>query len=307
MNVRRRSSSAATGRTTSAYLVRRLQDAGFVIVGMTTHAGVRDPPDHRAARGRPDAQPVGHRRARPAARPAARRRRSPRACCRSRTATTAAARLRIPAACCGLVGPQAQPRPRVARRRPRRLLPRLRRRAHPHGGRDGGAARRARRLRGRRRDLGAAPRRAATRPPCAATRAGCAIAMTAENAFGRRTSTPNACAAMRETADAARPARARGRRGVAGAAGQGHAAPVHRRVRARDRAPAVLRRAAGRPAAGGGRDRAAVARDLRPARAGCRRSSTSPASRSCRRWRAAWWRSSPSTTCCSRPRWPSAR
>ena len=36
-------------------------------------------------------------------------------------------------------------------------------------------------------------------------------------------------------------------------------------------------------------------------------SSTSPASRSCRRWRAASWRSSPSTTCCSRRRWPSAR
>ena len=42
----------------SAYLVRRLREAGFVVVGIDQHVGVRDPPDHRAALHRADAQPV---------------------------------------------------------------------------------------------------------------------------------------------------------------------------------------------------------------------------------------------------------
>ena len=41
--------------------------------------------------------------------------------------------IRIPAACCGLVGPEAQPRAGLARARAGRRLPRPGRRAHPHG------------------------------------------------------------------------------------------------------------------------------------------------------------------------------
>ena len=71
---------------------RRLRDAGFVIVGTTDAAGVRDPAHHRAAALRPDAQPVGPRAHAGRLAAAAPRRRSRPGWCRSPTATTAAAR-----------------------------------------------------------------------------------------------------------------------------------------------------------------------------------------------------------------------
>ena len=70
---------------------------------------------------------------------------------------------------------QAEPRAGLGRAGPRRVVAGLPRRAHPHGGRHRARARRARRLRGRRRELGAAARRAlrdrdAARPRPAADR-----------------------------------------------------------------------------------------------------------------------------------------
>ena len=191
--------------------------------------------------------------------------------------------------------PQAEPRPRLARAGPRRLVPGLRRRAHPHGGRDGAAARRARRLRGRRRHLGAArPPSPTRRDPRAATRP----------AAGRDDRRQRARAPT-STRSALR-GDARGRASCSPALGHevdeaSPALPGTETLRLFIGAfgPAIalqisLRRAAGRPRAGGGRDRAAVARALRPRARDRRRSSTSRASRSCRRSRAAWWRSSPS-------------
>ena len=60
----------------------------------------------------------------------------------------------------------------------------------------------------------------------------------------------------------------------------------------------ALRRDARRAAAGGGRDRAAVARGAGARARRCRRRATWRRSRSCSCWRAAWSRSSPTTTCC---------
>ena len=91
-------------RATTPTCVRRLRDAGFVIVGKTTLPEMGILPTTESRRFGPDAQPVGHSTARPAARAVARRRPSPPAWCRSPTATTAAARPGSPPPCCGLVG-----------------------------------------------------------------------------------------------------------------------------------------------------------------------------------------------------------
>ena len=125
-------------------VTRRLREAGFVIVGTTTLPEYGILPTSEGACW-PDPQSVGLA-AHPGAPPAARRPRSPPACCRWLTATTAAAR-------------SASPRPAAASWawKPSRgrisVTPELgnwalrdRRRAHAHGRRHGGDARRARRL-----------------------------------------------------------------------------------------------------------------------------------------------------------------
>ena len=86
------------------YLVRRLREAGFVIVGKTSMPEMGILPDHRAAPVRPDPQPVG-----PRAHPGRlERRRRPRRSrpgwCRWRTATTAAARSGSPPPAAGWSG-----------------------------------------------------------------------------------------------------------------------------------------------------------------------------------------------------------
>ena len=122
-------------------------------------ARVRDPPDHRAALHRADAQPVeprpharrvlrrlggGRRRGHGPDRPRQRRRRvDPH-----------------PGRVLWAGRPEAQPRADLGRPGPGRVLSGLPRRAHPHRGRHRPRARHPRRLRGRRRELGAAPRRA---------------------------------------------------------------------------------------------------------------------------------------------------
>ena len=192
--------------------------------------------------------------------------------------------------------PQAEPRPHLQGPGPRRHVPRLRRRAHAHGRRDRGAARRAGGLRGRRRELGGAPGRGLLdlRPPRPRPPADRDDGR--QPARGRRR--PGVRARHAPGRRAAVLARPRGPGGRAAHARQGRAGAVHLRLRARRRARHLLRRAARRAPADRRRDRAALARDPRAgaadqlgrlprrgraaAGAGARRSS----------------RSSPSTTCC---------
>ena len=104
-------------------------------------------------------------------------------CSRSRTATTAAARSASP----------PPPAAWSASSRAAGACPRgpdlgeswlgAQRRPHPHRGRHGDRARRARRLRGRRRELGAAPARALRDRRCAASPGKLRVAVTATNPF----------------------------------------------------------------------------------------------------------------------------
>ena len=149
------------------------EDAGFVIVGTTNLPEFGILPTTEPRRFGADAQPVGHRRARRAAPPAARRAAVAAGMVPIAHGNDGGGSMRIPAACCGLVGLKPS-RGRISRgARPRRLVPRQRRRAHAHGRRDRRAARRARRLRGRRRDLGAAAGRAVRDRRPRATPGGC--------------------------------------------------------------------------------------------------------------------------------------
>ena len=135
-------------------------------------ARVRDPADDRAAPQRADAQPVGHH---AHARRLLRRLggggrggpRPDRARQRRRRLAADPRRLLRPRR------PEAEPRPDLARARPRRLLPRRGRRADAHGDRDGAAARRAVRLRGRATRPGPRSPPSRTRSRCGATRGGC--------------------------------------------------------------------------------------------------------------------------------------
>ena len=158
----------------NAYLVRRLRDAGFVVVGTTNTARVRAScrppsratPARRATRGTCDRTPGGS--------------------SGGSAAAVAAGMLPIahgndgggsiahPGRLLRAGRAQASARARLARAGPRRLVPGLRRRAHAHGGRDRrrcstcSPATRSATRRGRR------GRPSRTRPRCGATPAGCA-------------------------------------------------------------------------------------------------------------------------------------
>ena len=99
-----RASWPATSPRHDASLVRRLRDAGFVIVGTTNLPEFGILPDDRAAPLRRRRATRGTRRARPAARPAARRPRSPPGMVPIAHGNDGGGSIRIPAACCGLVG-----------------------------------------------------------------------------------------------------------------------------------------------------------------------------------------------------------
>ena len=151
------------------------------------------------------------------------------------------------------------------------------------------AARRARRLRGRRRHLGAAARRAVRRRRVRRDPGGCASRVTADEPARRRRSTRSACAGMREAAELLARARPRGR------GGRRRRCPGRDALRAvhqRRSAPAIalgdrLRRAARRPRAGARTRSSRCRARSTSARRRRRRSATSARSRSCRRSRAA--------------------
>ena len=278
----------------SAYLVRRLREAGFVIVGITNlpefgilptteprHTGpTRNPWDLDRTPGRLERRlRRGGRRGHGAARARQRRRRldpHPRRVLRARR-------------------PQAEPRARLQRARSRRLVAGGQRRPHAHRGRHRDRARRPRRLRGRRRQLGAAPDRALRDRRCGARPGSCAWrsrprtrstrAVDPEAIHGLRVGAELLAALGHEVVEAApawpRPdalessSTSSARRSRSGSTRACCATAASRARTSSSRSPARSTSARGRR----------------------RRSPTSAPSRRCRRSRAGWSPSSPTTTC----------
>ena len=85
-------------------VIRRLREAGFVIVGTTTLPEYGILPGHRGAHLRADAQPLGPAAHAGRAPRAGRRRRSPAGMVPVAHGNDGGGSMRIPAACCGLVG-----------------------------------------------------------------------------------------------------------------------------------------------------------------------------------------------------------
>ena len=269
------------------------------------HAGVRDPADDRAPPHRRDPQPVEPR-------PHAGRlvgRRGRGGGVRHAAGGARQRRRRLaphPGRVLRAGRPQAEPRPRLARAGPRRLVPRVRRRADADRRRDRAAARRAGRLRGRRRDLGAAADRAVRdvgaarpRPPARGDD---------RRQPARRRRRPRVRARHARRGRAALLARPRGR------------ARLARAARAATCSALFIQAFGPQVSLGIGYGELLAGRppeedEIEPLSRAIYDLAREPAvgrlprrgRRSCRRSRAASWRSSPSTTCCSRRRSPSAR